>query len=94
MRRAFGVSVLWVVTAICACGGGRDAAAQANPQPAAKQSIWTLGIYTGPSPLELAPAQQGVERQEKNRPYLLRELEETPCHYEPKDSLRTLSLRA
>jgi len=53
MRRAFGVSVLWVVTAICVGGSGRDCAAQANPQPAAKQSIWTLGIYTGPSPQTL-----------------------------------------
>jgi len=56
MRRAFGVSALWIVTALWACGVGRDSAAQGNPQPAAKQSAWTLGIYTGPSPLQLAPA--------------------------------------
>ena len=56
MRRAFGVSTLWIVAAIWACMAVGDSAAQGNPRPAAEKSAWTLGVYTGPSPLQLAPA--------------------------------------
>ncbi len=37
-----------------------DFAARANAQGAAKPSVWTLGIYTGSSPLELRPAPRAV----------------------------------
>ncbi len=42
--------------AICFSLAPRDLAAQANPQPPAKKTLWTLGVYTGQSPLQLRPA--------------------------------------
>ena len=49
--------MVWVLAAaVYASIATRDFAVQANPQPAAKASVWTLGIYAGPSPLQLRPA--------------------------------------
>lgn len=57
MRRASCVPVVWILAvAICASMAVRDFAAQGNPLPAAKKSVWTLGIYAGVSPLRLRPA--------------------------------------
>ncbi|HLN02719.1 MAG TPA: hypothetical protein VK335_25750 [Bryobacteraceae bacterium] len=46
MKRAVVLPVIWILAV----------AAQGNPQPAAKTSVWTLGIYAGASPLQLRPA--------------------------------------
>ena len=57
MRRASRVHVVWIlVAAICAWAAVRDFAAQGDSQAVAKNSVWTLGIYAGPSPLQLRPA--------------------------------------
>ena len=56
MRRACGVPFIWILAAaICASTPVGDLAAQSNPPPV-KESVWTLGIYAGPSPLQLRPA--------------------------------------
>jgi hypothetical protein len=56
MRCAPPRQVVWMLaSAFCASMAVRDLAAQGNPQPAAKTSVWTLGIYTGTSPLQLRP---------------------------------------
>jgi hypothetical protein len=41
-----------LAAAICLCFGAGDCPAQTN---AAKKSVWTLGVYSGPSPLRLTP---------------------------------------
>jgi hypothetical protein len=57
MKRASVLPVVWILTvAICASMAVPNFAAQGNPQPAAKTSVWTLGIYAGASPLQLRPA--------------------------------------
>jgi hypothetical protein len=49
--------VLWILAGIIATSlAVQDLAAQANPQSAATKSVWTIGIYAGPSPIELRPA--------------------------------------
>ncbi|MFB3826805.1 MAG: hypothetical protein ACE15B_08545 [Bryobacteraceae bacterium] len=45
-----------LAAALCAPMAVRDAAAQVSSPPAGKKIQWTLGIYTGKSPLELRPA--------------------------------------
>jgi hypothetical protein len=56
MRLASG-SLVWIlIVAIWVSVATRDCAAQGNPQPVPKTSVWTLGIYAGPSPLQLRPA--------------------------------------
>jgi hypothetical protein len=57
MRLAPPGQVVWILSvAICASMAVRNLAAQSNPQPAAKTSVWTLGVYIGASPLQLRPA--------------------------------------
>ena len=57
MKRALVVPVVCVLAvAIWASIGVRDVVAQGNRQPAAKISVWTLGVYAGASPLQLRPA--------------------------------------
>jgi len=54
MKHGF-VLTLWL--AFCACGLLLKGNAQqpSAPQPSTAQSHWTIGIYTGPSPLQLSP---------------------------------------
>jgi hypothetical protein len=62
VRHRWGLCGLPILAAALVCAGVAvsDAAAQGNPPAAAKKSgppaAWTLGIYTGPSPFQLAPA--------------------------------------
>jgi hypothetical protein len=59
MGRARGVLALsTLAAAIAASLAVRDSTAQDQPQAAAKKSVWTLGVYTGSSPLELRPTPQ------------------------------------
>lgn len=52
--------MVWILAALGASVGIRDLAAQGNSQGAAKESVWTLGVYTGASPLQLRPAPNAV----------------------------------
>jgi hypothetical protein len=57
MKRISTTPLVWVLAvANYASMSMRDFAVQANLQPTAKASVWTLGIYAGPSPLQLRPA--------------------------------------
>src|SRR5579883_236318 len=57
MRRAGALATLSILAAaVCALTAVRRAGAQSHPRPAARKSVWTLGIYAGPSPLEPRPA--------------------------------------
>ena len=54
VKRRF-VLTLWI--AICACGllMSGDAQQRSARKTSTAASLWTIGIYTGPSPLELSP---------------------------------------
>lgn len=62
VRHSWGGRGVQILAAVVVCAGVAvsDFAAQGNPQAAAKKSgqqgAWTLGIYAGPSPFQLAPA--------------------------------------
>jgi len=57
MKRASALAVTGILAAAFSLSiATRNLTAQANPQPPAKTSVWTIGIYAGDSPLHLRPA--------------------------------------